>query len=177
MSEMEDDDVGGLSETDDVPRSHAESASETPPTGECAASPANGDFPREMFLGLSRSGLWPGSALAYLGVTRAALREARARDAQLAADTAKAIAAFEMIHIRILHTKIQEANDWCASAWWLAQRFPKRYGSGRHAHDAEKAVEEVLALLDRSLSAEFNSPAELGRLGEVFERVRSDHGR
>jgi hypothetical protein len=57
---------------------------------------------------------------------RDARRDARVRDAQLEADTAKAVAAFEMIHVRNLHTKIQEANDWRGSAWWLAQRFPKR---------------------------------------------------
>jgi hypothetical protein len=101
-------------------------------------------------------------------------REARARDGQLAADTAKAVAAFEMIHVRNLHTKIQEANDWRGSAWWLAQRFPKRYGGSHQGRDAAKAVDEVLTLLDRALRTEFTSPSELGRLADVFGRVREE---
>jgi hypothetical protein len=76
-----------------------------------------------------------------------------------------------MIHVRNLHTKIQEANDWRGSAWWLAQRFPKRYGGGRPTKEAEKAVEEVLTVLDRALRTEFSTPSELGRLADVFGRV------
>ena len=115
-----------------------------------------------MFLSLLRSGLWPASAIAYLGVGRDESREARRNDPQLAADTAKSIAAFELIQLRNLLTRIQDANDWRASAWWLAQRFPKRYGGARQTHNAERAVDDVLSLLDRALSAEFNSPTSWG---------------
>jgi hypothetical protein len=166
MSEMENDDARGLSETDVVLRLHAESASETPPT--------KGEFPRETFLGLLRTGVWPVTAIAYLGVTRDEWRAARASDPQLTADTAKAIAAFELIHVRKLHEKIQEANDWRASAWWLAQRFPKRYGGGRTTKEAEKAVDDVLTVLDRALRREFSAPEDLGRLADVFGRVREE---
>jgi hypothetical protein len=106
-------------------------------------------------------------------VSRAQWREARASDAKLSADTAKAIAAFEMIHIRNLHTKIQEA-DWRGSAWWLAQRFPKRYGGSRTTREAEKAVDEILGVLDRALRSEFTTPDELGRLADVFGKVREE---
>jgi hypothetical protein len=118
-------------------------------------------FPRETFLGLLRSGLWPATALAYLGVSRAEWREERARDAKLTAEVAKAIAAFEMIHIRNLHTKIQEA-DWRGSAWWLAQRFPKRYGGGHQTREAERAVDEILGVLDRALRNAGTPPASSG---------------
>lgn len=62
-----------------------------------------------------------------------------------------------------LHTKVQEANDWRGSAWWLAQRFPKQYGGGRQGKEVEKVVDEVLTVLDRALRSEFNAPSELGR--------------
>jgi hypothetical protein len=84
---------------------------------------------------------------------------------------AKSIAAFEMIHVRNLHTKIQEANDWRGSAWWLAQRFPERYGGGRQTRDIEKAVEEVVESLDQALKREFQTPDDLRRLAKVFSNL------
>lgn len=129
-------------------------------------------FSREKFLGLLRSGLWPATALAYLGIGKDEWRELRKADKSLAADVAQAVAAFEMIHVRNLHAKIQEANDWRGSAWWLAQRFPKRYGAGRENKQVEKAVEEVLNALDAALSAEFTSPAEVGRVATALGKAR-----
>ena len=61
------------------------------------------------------------------------------------------------------------ADEVCA--WWLAQRFPKRDGGGRQTHEVEKAVDEVLTVLDRALRSEFSAPSELGRLADVFGRV------
>jgi hypothetical protein len=106
-------------------------------------------------------------------VTRAEWREARASDAKLTTDMAKAIAAFEVLHVRNLHAKIQEA-DWRGSAWWLAQRFPTRYGSGQRSREGEKAVDQMLTVLDRALRAEFSAPGDLGRLADVFGRVREE---
>src|SRR5262245_18372404 len=126
------------------------------------------DFSREKYLALLRAGLWPATALAYLGVSSADWRKLRAADAALAAETAQAVAAFELIHVRNLHTKIQEANDWRGSAWWLAQRFPRRYGTGRANLEAAKAVESVVQAIDDSLRAEFTTPAELERVGKVL---------
>ena len=74
---------------------------------------------------------------------------------------AEAIASFEIIHVRDLQDKIQKA-DWRAIAWWLAQRFPKRYGGWRQTQEAERAVDEVLGVLDRALRSEFSAPDELG---------------
>jgi hypothetical protein len=87
---------------------------------------------------------------------------------------AKATASFEILHVRNLHTKIQAATDWRGSAWWLAQRFPKRYGGGRQGKEVEKAVDEVLTVLDRALLSEFSAPSELGRLADVFGWVRKE---
>ena len=129
-------------------------------------------FPRETFLGLLRSGLWPAAALAYLGVSRDEWKAARETNAKLGRETAKAVATFEMIHVRNLHAKIQEANDWRGSAWWLAQRFPKRYGGGRQTKDVERAVDAVLTVLDEALSAEFTAPSEVGRLANALAKVR-----
>jgi len=134
---------------------------------ECAS-----EFTREKFLGLLRSGLWPATALAYLGVGKHQWRELRKEDASLGGEVAQAVAAFEMIHVRNLHAKIQEANDWRGSAWWLAQRFPNRYGSSRENKQVDKAVEEVLTVLDEALSAEFTSAADVQRLARVLARVR-----
>ncbi|MGD9633948.1 MAG: hypothetical protein AB7G28_20080 [Pirellulales bacterium] len=129
-------------------------------------------FSREKFLGLLRSGLWPATALAYLGIGKNEWREMRQADASLAAEVSQAVAAFEMIHVRNLHAKIQEANDWRGSAWWLAQRFPNRYGTGRENKQVEKAVEEVLTVLDEALSSEFTAPAEVQRLATALAKVR-----
>jgi hypothetical protein len=129
------------------------------------------EFSREKYFGLLRAGLWPTTALAYLGVSRREWRTLVDADATLAVETARAVAAFELIHVRNLHTKIQEANDWRGSAWWLAQRFPKRYGSGRGGQEAAKAVESVLATIDESLRAEFNTPGDMERVGKVFSRL------
>jgi len=129
-------------------------------------------FSREKFLGLLRAGLWPGTALAYMGIGKTEWRDMRKADASFAAEVAQAVAAFEMIHVRNLHAKIQEANDWRGSAWWLAQRFPNRYGSGRESKQVEKAVEEVLAVLDEALSAEFTAPTEVRRLASALAKVR-----
>jgi hypothetical protein len=38
----------------------------------------------------------------------------------------------------------------------------------------EKAVDEVLDVLDRALRSEFSAPSELGRLADVFGRVREE---
>lgn len=130
------------------------------------------EFSREKFLGLLRAGLWPATALAYLGVSRDRWRELRAADASFAAEVSQAVAAFEVIHVRNLHAKIQEANDWRGSAWWLAQRFPKRYGAGRENKQVEKAVEEVLAVLDEALTVEFTAPGEVSRVASALGRVR-----
>jgi hypothetical protein len=171
MSEMEKDESGyGMA---DAGNGDEEQRSSFPESRMPNPESSVAGFPREMFLGLLRSGLWPATAIAYLRVSRAEWREARESDTKLAADTARAIASFEVIQLRNLHARIQQANDWRASAWWLAQRFPKRYGGARQGHEAERAVDDVLSLLDRALSAEFNSPAELGRIGDVFERVRA----
>jgi hypothetical protein len=129
-------------------------------------------FSREKFLGLLRAGLWPATALAYLGIGKAEWREMRQADASFAAEVAQAVAAFEMIHVRNLHAKIQEANDWRGSAWWLAQRFPSRYGSGRENRQVERAVEDVLTVLDEALGAEFTAPAEVQRLASALAKVR-----
>src|SRR5262245_59270624 len=129
-------------------------------------------FSREKFLGLLRAGLWPRTALAYLGVDRDQWQELLETDASLGADVAQEVAAYEMIHVRNLHAKIQEANDWRGSAWWLAQRFPKRYGAGRESKQVEKAVEEVLTALDEALSAEFTSAAEVSRVASALGKVR-----
>jgi hypothetical protein len=129
-------------------------------------------FVREKYLGLLRSGLWPGTARAYLGIGRDAWQEIKDSDARLAEETAQAVAAFEMIHVRNLHAKIQEANDWRGSAWWLAQRFPHRYGGGRESKEVDKAVENVIGLLDEALRAEFSEPAEFGRVAHVLAKLR-----
>lgn len=129
-------------------------------------------FSREKFLGLLRAGLWPSTALAYMNIGKNEWREMRQADASLAAEVTQAVAAFEMIHVRNLHAKIQEANDWRGSAWWLAQRFPSRYGTGRENKQVEKAVEEVLAVLDEALSSEFTSPTEVRRVATALARVR-----
>ncbi len=130
------------------------------------------DFQREKYLGLLRSGLWPGTARAYLGIHGERWQELRQSDSLLAEETAQAVATFEMIHVRNLHAKIQEANDWRGSAWWLAQRFPSRYGNARESKQIEKAVEEVLTVLDDALSAEFTSPAEVHRVASALAKVR-----
>lgn len=129
------------------------------------------EFSREKYLGLLRAGLWPATALAYMGVSKTEWRTLVKADASLAVETAQAAAAFELIHVRNLHTKIQEANDWRGSAWWLAQRFPKRYGGGRASQEAAKAVENLVAAIDDSLRAEFNTPGELERVGKVLSRL------
>ena len=136
------------------------------------ANRANKEFDKDIYLGLLRTGLWPTTALAYLGMSRSEWHERCAHDSSLREETAKAVAAFEIIHVRNLHTKIQEANDWRGSAWWLEQRFPKRYGQRNQASNVEKAVNEVLTALDQALGAEFNSPSELSRLANVLEKVR-----
>jgi hypothetical protein len=85
---------------------------------------------------------------------------------------ARAVAAFEMIHVRNLHTRIQETSDWRGIAWWLAQRFPNRYGGGRETKEVEKAVENVIGLLDEALRTEFSEPADLGRVAHVLAKLR-----
>lgn len=133
--------------------------------------PSSAEFSRETFLGLLRTGLRPNSALAYLGISANRWREIRDADPTLRTDMAKAVAAFEMIHVRNLHARIQETSDWRGIAWWLAQRFPSRYGAGRGNQEAAKAVENIVAAIDDSLRAEFNSPGELERVGKVFSRL------
>jgi hypothetical protein len=56
----------------------------------------------------------------------------------------------------------------------LAQRFPKRYGGGRTTREAERAVDDILGVLDRALRSEFSAPDELGRPPDVFGRVREE---
>ncbi len=129
-------------------------------------------FSRETFLGLLRSGMRPQSALAYLGIHPDRWQEIHAADPTLRTEMARAVATFEMIHVRNLHARIQETTDWRAIAWWLAQRFPKRYGGGGATTEVEKAVEKVLSVLDEALSAEFTSPTEVRRVANVLAKVR-----
>ena len=133
---------------------------------------ATEEFQREKYLGLLRSGLRPATARAYLGIRGEAWQELRRSDSRLAEDTAQAVAAFEMIHVKNLHARIQETSDWRGIAWWLAQRFPNRYGGGRETKDVEKAVENVIGLLDEALQTEFSEPAELGRVARVLAKLR-----
>ena len=52
-------------------------------------SGASSPFPREEFLGLVRAGLWPDSALAYLGIEKVDWERARGLDPKLSADARK----------------------------------------------------------------------------------------
>ncbi len=87
---------------------------------------------------------------AYLGVGSERWQDIREADPTLRTEMAKAVATFEMIHVRNLHARVQETSDWRGIAWWLAQRFPNRYGTGRESKQVEKAVEEVLTVLDEA---------------------------
>jgi len=129
-------------------------------------------FQQETFLGLLRSGMRPRSALAYLGIPPDRWQEIRAADPTLRTEMARAVATFEMIHVRNLHARIQEATDWRGIAWWLAQRFPQRYGGGGAITKIDKEVERVLSVLDEALSAEFTSPTEVRRVASALAKVR-----
>jgi hypothetical protein len=138
----------------------------------------SGEFSRDTFLGLLRSGVRSNTALAYLGVRPDRWQEIRDSDPTLRTEIAKAVATFEMIHVRNLHARIQETTDWRGIAWWLAQRFPNRYGGGRDAKQVERAVDELLDTLDQALNAEFRSADDAQRLSRVFAKLamKTGHG-
>jgi len=146
-------------------------ASHTTNSGDPQPSESGAAFPREQFLGLVRAGLWPAAALAYLEIGKAEWEAARQRDAELSAETRKASAAFELIHVRNLHAKIQEANDWRGSAWWLAQRFPRRYGTERRRGTSGADLAKALGALEEALRDEFADGDDWARLARVFARV------
>jgi hypothetical protein len=145
---------------------------DTNKTDEPEGSAKPGDFPREEFLNLLRAGLWPHDALAYLRVSKAEWKRRQQCDPALIEETRRAIAAFQLIHVRTLHERIQQANDWRGSAWWLAQRFPKRYGNERRRGGNSA---RLLAALDRALREEFSDPQDFERLERVFARIDGEH--
>ena len=155
-----------------VDRESGEAASRdaSPPSCNPKPEPSSTDFSRETFLGLLRTGLRSNTVLAYLGVGSERWQDIREADPTLRTEMAKAVATFEMIHVRNLHARIQETSDWRGIAWWLAQRFPNRYGTGRESKQVEKAVEEVLTVLDEGLSSEFTSPAEVQRVATALAK-------
>jgi hypothetical protein len=172
MSEMENTerDCGMVDRGSGDAPSQAATPESCNPTPESSSN----EFSRETFLGLLRTGLRPSTALAYLGVRPDRWQEIREADPTLRKEMGKAVATFEMIHVRNLHARIQETSDWRGIAWWLAQRFPSRYGGGRQGKEIEKAVENIVEAIDDSLRAEFRSPGELERLGNVFARLGRD---
>lgn len=163
-----------------VDRGSGEAPSPTASPASCISNPESSanEFSRETFLGLLRTGLRPNSALAYLGISADHWQAIRGADPTLRTAMAKAVAAFEMIHVRNLHARIQETSDWRGIAWWLGQRFPNRYGGGRDAKHVERAVDELLATLDQALNAEFRSPDDAQRLSRVFAKLamKTGHG-
>jgi hypothetical protein len=56
---------------------------------------------------------------------------------------------------------------------WFGFSLNERAAS-RKADREEKAVDDVLVVLDRALRSEFSAPSELGRLADVFGRVREE---
>ncbi len=170
MSEMEKAERG----CGTVDGGSGEAPSQTASPASCIPNPESSlnEFSRETFLGLLRTGLRPNSALAYLGIRPDRWKEIRAADPALRTEMAKAVATFEMIHVRNLHARIQETSDWRGIAWWLAQRFPSRYGCGRQSKEVEREVEHVIGLLDEALRTEFTEPAEFGRVAHVLARLR-----